>query len=258
MNPDRWTNWAQSMATRHERFAMRRGLLAMTLLEPLRMSLAITQRSESFAQSVFPRIQVSIASILQQIDSAQYHAFIQQIRVHSSSLRLGDRNESRSLGLSVQSNSAITLRHSITANQNLQQQFNSLFDAHQELKKFSLSPVARFFARAQSSQHGVVLLEKVLVDRDRRTIAERVLREHSRVEQRRGSDVVMRQQNPPAAAVEKRTSLTLEQQLAATRTQPHSWPEKPAEINIDQLAEQVIRKIDHRIMAYRERFGRAS
>jgi len=248
---NRWTIWAQSMATRHERFAMRRGLLAMTLLEPLRMSLAITQRSESFAQSVFPRIQVSIASILQQIDAAQYHAFIQQVRVHNLS------SQSRSLTRSDQSNNAVTLRHNTTAIHSLQQQFNSMIRAHQELQKFSLSPVARFFARAQTSEHGVVRLEKLLVDHDRKTIVERVVREHSRVEQRSSSDIVMRQQKPSADATESRTSLTLEQQLAATKTQRHVWPAKPAEINVDQLTEQVIRKIDHRIMAYRERLGRA-
>lgn len=248
---DRWTRFGESMATRHERFAMRRGLLAMTLLEPLRMSLAITQRNESFAQSVFPRIQVSIASILQQIDSAQYHAFIQQMSVHNSS------SQSKSLTRSDQSNSAVTLRHNTTTIENLQQQFNSVIDAHRELKKFSLSPVARFFARTQTSEHGVVKLEKLLVDHDRKTIVERVVREHSRVEQRRSSEIVMRQEKPAAAAAENRASLTLEQQLAATKAQRHVWPDKPAEINVDQLTEQVIRKIDHRIMAYRERLGRA-
>ena len=252
MNPDRWTNWAQSMATRHERFAMRRGLLAMTLLEPLRMSLAITQRSERFAQSVFPRIQVSIASILQQIDAARYHAFIQQIRVHNSALQL----EPKFLTSSPQSNNVVSLRNSTTTH-NFVEQFNSVIDAHRELKKFYQSPVARFFARAQTSEHGVVKLEKLLVDHDRKTIVERVVREHSRVEQRRSSDIVMRQEKLTAAAAENRASLTLEQQLAATKTQRHVWPDKPAEINVDQLTEQVIRKIDHRIMAYRERLGRA-
>jgi len=96
------------------------------------------------------------------------------------------------------------------------------------------------------------------LEHDSRTIAERVVREHSRVEQRRGSDIVIREQNrPTAAAVQERTSVALEQQLAAARTHSHSWPDKPAEINVDQLTEQVIRKIDHRIMAYRERLGRA-
>lgn len=261
---NRWTSWAQSIGARHERFMMRRGLLAMTLLEPLRMSVAISQRRESFALSVFPRIQVSIGGILQQIAPAQFHAFVQKIRVHNSALQLADwnesrsyRNESRSLRQSVQSSNTVSLRNSTTTTHNLQE-FNSVVEAHQELKKFSQSPVARFFARVQSSHYGSVSLEKLLVERDSRMIAERVVREYSRVEQRRGGDIVMRQQNLPAAAVENRTSVTLEQQLAATRTQPHSWPAKPAEINVDQLAEQVIRKIDHRIMAYRERLGRAS
>jgi len=249
---DRWTGWAQSLTARHERFTTRRGPLLMTLLEPLRLSLAVTQRRESFALSVFPRIQFSIGPILQQIAPAQFQTFVQH-----SSLRAEDRREWSSLKVSVQSNNAVSLRNSTRTVHNLAE-FNSVVQAHQELKKFSQSAVARFFSRVERSHHGVVSLRQLLVEHDSRTIAERVVREHSRVEQRRGSDIVIREQNrPAAAAVQERTSVALEQQLATARTHSHSWPDKPAEINVDQLTEQVIRKIDHRIMAYRERLGRA-
>lgn len=248
---DRWTSWAQAMSARHERFMMRRGYLVMTLLEPLRMSVAINQRRESFALSVFPRIQVSVGQILQQIAPAQFRSFVQ----NSSLMVAGDRQEWRLLKQSVQSNRAVKLSHSTTTH-NLQE-FNSVVAAHEEVKKFYQSPVARLFARVQRDHQGVVMLQKLLVEHDRRTTAERVVREHSRVEQRRHSDIVIRQQNPPSTPAEDRKNVTLEKQIVAAKTHTHSWPDKAPEINVDQLTEQVIRKLDHRITAYRERLGRA-
>jgi hypothetical protein len=123
-------------------------------------------------------------------------------------------------------------------------------------RQFLQSPVVRLFERLQRDHHGVVSLKNLLVDHSR-TTAERVVREHSRVEQRHRSDLVMRQQNLAAAAAKDQQSLTLEKQVMSTRTHTHSWPDKPPEINVEQLTEQVISKIDHRITAYRERLGRA-
>ena len=248
---DRWTSWAQSVSARHERFMIRRGYLVMTLLEPLRMSVAINQRRENFALSLFPRIQVSVGTILQQIAPAQFRSFVQ----NSSLVAGGDRHEWRLLKQSVQSNNALNLSHSTTT-LNLKE-LNAIVEAHQEVKKFSQSPVARLFARVQREHHGVVMLQKLLIEHDRRTIAERVEREHSRVEQRRHTDIVIRQQNLPSTPAEEQQNVTLEKQVVTARTHTHSWPDKPPEINVDQLTEQVIRKIDHRITAYRERLGRA-
>ncbi len=245
------------MSARHERFMMRRGPLSMTLLEPLRMSVAINQRRESFALSVFPRLQLSVSSILQQIAPMEFQSLFR----NSAVFRSGDRREWRFLRQFVQTNQNRNLSVNRTLTQNLISESNSVVNVRHELTQLSQSPVARFFARAQRSHHGAVVLKNLLVEHDSQAIAERVFREHSRVEQRRQREIIIRKDNAPAAATNTRQN-SLEQQFASTKTETrpwarNAWPDRPPEINVDQLTEQVIRKIDHRITAYRERLGRA-
>jgi hypothetical protein len=253
---NRWTSWARSMSARHERFMMRRGPLLMTLLEPLRMSVAISQRRESFALSVFPRLQISVSSILQQIAPAEFQSFFR----NSAVLAGGDRREWRSLRQFVQTNQSVSVSNTVTRNL-VTSESNSVVNAQYEFTQFLRSPVARFFARVQRSHHGTVLLKNLLVEHDSQAIAERVVREHARVEQRRQREMIIRKDNATPAATTTRQH-SLEQQFASTKTEMrpwprNTWPDKPPEINVDQLTEQVIRKIDHRITAYRERLGRA-
>lgn len=257
---NRWTQWAQSMSARHERFTMRRNPLAMTLLEPLRLSFSITQRRENFALSLFPRIRISVAAILQQLEREEYHSLIQNTSRSYPVRMLRDSHTPASLKFAVNPappNGAAENTHTHTSSTSSESR--SFTTEKYTERQLLRSPVTLLFARVQREHHGVVTLTKLLVEHDSRTLAERVLREHSRVEQRSRSDLVIRQQSPSAAAAARgqQQSVALEKQFASTRTHTHSWPDKPPEINVDQLTEQVIRKIDHRITAYRERLGRA-
>jgi hypothetical protein len=119
----------------------------------------------------------------------------------------------------------------------------------------SQSPLRRLFDRVHRQSSGVVV-KKTVLENESQEIAERVVRNHSRVEQRGRGDMVIRKPIIPGAAAEERRS-ELELQFARAGTRDRSWPEKAPEINVEQLTEQVIRKIDHRITAYRERLGRA-
>jgi hypothetical protein len=247
------------MTARHERFMMRRNPLVMTLLEPLRLSFSITQRRENFALSLFPRIRISVGAILQQLGREEFHSLFQNTSNSYPVRMLRDGHTPVSLKFAAYSshkNELTENTHNHTSNTRSE---NLSFTEQKYLpRQFFQSPVARLFERLQREHHGVVLLKSLLVQHDSGSTVERVVREHSRVEQRTRSDLVIRQQNVPAtAAAKEQQSLTLEKQIMSTRTHTHSWPEKPPEINVDQLTEQVIRKLDHRITAYRERLGRA-
>jgi hypothetical protein len=258
---DRWTSWARAISARHERFLMRRGLLVMTLLEPLRIFSSINQRLESFAAAVYPRIQISIGPIVQQLGREEFHSLFRS----STILLVANQHDWRSLpapvrfvSLSNQTNQTVNLNNNTTLNLN---ESNSVTEERRTLNNLMQSPVARFFARTQHSHHGVVLLKNLLVERGSQAIAERVVREHSRVEQRRQRELVIRKQNLAAAALDTRQN-ALQQPFASTKTQTHPWADssgrdRSLEINVEQLTEQVIRRIDHRITAYRERLGRA-
>ena len=231
----------------------RRGPLVMTLLEPLRMAVSISQRRENFSLSVFPRIRISIGPILQQLGREESQSLFQK----SSLTVLGNHQALRSepgparfVSFQYNKNQAATVS---STTRNLTES-NSV--KRSELTELLHSPVARLFARTQRSDHAVTWLKKLLVQNESRTIAERVVQEHSRVEHRRQRELVIRKQTA-AAAVTQAQPMSLEQQLASERTHTRSWPDKPPQINVEQLTEQVIRKIDHRITAYRERLGRS-
>jgi hypothetical protein len=257
---DRWTNWARAMTARHERFMMRRGLLVMTLLEPLRIFSSLNQRWESLAVAVYPRIQISIGPIVKQLGREEFHSLFRS----STILLVGNKHDWRSLPaparfvrLSNQTNQTVSLSNNIT--QQLKES-NLFAEERRTLNEFMQSPVTRCFARTQRNHHGV-LLKNLLVEHDSQAIAERVVRERSRVEQRRQRELVIRKQSLATVATDTRQN-ALEQQSASTKIQTRTlpdnpWRDRPPEINVEQLTEQVIRKIDHRITAYRERLGRA-
>ena len=261
---DRWTTWARSLAERHERFTARQGLLVMTLLEPLRMSVSINRRFESFAFAVFPKIRVSIGEILNEIGHQQFASFP---LFHSSVLFPGINSVTRMTR--IKERSAFGATHAqFTLVERVTDQRTSELTTHQRREllghthaihinpRVTQSPVLRVFARFEQREQGV-MLKKLLYENESQRVIERVTREHLRVEQRTRGDMVIKTQPRPAAVVEDRRRELETQFVSTAKTRGPSWPEKTPEINIEQLTEQVIRKIDHRITAYRERLGRA-
>jgi hypothetical protein len=124
------------------------------------------------------------------------------------------------------------------------------------LNDFSESPLRALFARMRRRDPGVVL-RKLLFENESEAIAQRVFREHLRTEERGRASMVVRRQATSGAAVEERRVEMESQFASAAKTRAPSWADKPPEVNVEQLTEQVIRRIDHRITAYRERLGRA-
>lgn len=262
---DRWTTWARSLAARHERINARQRLLVMTLLEPLRMSVSINRRFESFAISVFPRIQVSIGGILNEIGHQQFASFptfhssisfpglnslTRMTRIKERFWTMDDQFVERVVKQNTNHEAVTHDRRELVGRTNLIR-VNQRSDP-----RVTQSPVVRVFQRFQERDPGVVL-RKLLFENESQKVIERVSRENLRVEQRTRGDMVIKTQPRPAAVVEDRRR-ELETQFASTaKARGPSWPEKPPEINVEQLTEQVIRRIDHRITAYRERLGRA-
>ena len=263
---DRWTKWAHSLAARHERFTARQNRLVMTLLEPLRMSVSINQRFESFAFAAFPKIRVSIGPILNEIGRGEFASF--PLFQTSMAFRTISSLESKVVGSGPgDSVTRMTLIKERFAHERFARDVkqNEIHDTSEVVGHTNLirinqgvtqSPVVRVFQRFQERDPGI-MLRKLLFENESRKVVQRVSREHLRVEHRTRGDMVIRTQTKPSVSVEDRRG-ELEAQFASVpKTRGPSWPEKPPEINVEQLTEQVIRKIDHRITAYRERLGRA-
>lgn len=96
------------------------------------------------------------------------------------------------------------------------------------------------------------------------SVIERVIRSHRRIESRQGTSVVIREQ--PRVAVEVERALTSVSKRAADSplvmpAMGMDWPVRkgPDAQNgpdLDQLTDQVVRRIDDRLTAQRERMGR--
>ena len=264
---DRWTNWARSISDRHERTTARQGLLVMTLLEPIRMFTSINQRFEKFAFALFPRIHVSISPILKELqkelqkelrlEQASLSVLVENSRKFNRVITTHDRLKASPMTLALHTEH--TNQTSINTDKNTSRTDRVVIARETRgSNQSSQSPVARIFARSKQS-HTELLLQKLLVEHESQTIAERVVREHSRLEVNKRGDMVIRKQISADVVAEKRHS-EIEPQFASSRTSiQQPWPDKPPslpQINVEQLTEHVIRKIDHRITAYRERLGR--
>lgn len=252
---DRWSMWALSIRDRHERTVARQGQLIMTLVQPLQMFTAINQRLEKFALAVFPTIRISIGPILQELSSVSWarDSFVLPRLKDGYAAIVSDRKQPQSrFSLPASMTLATASSHSAESAPGSTEDTSVVSGA---LADFSQAPLRRLFARIHKQNAGVVV-KKTILENESQAIAERVVRDHSRVEQRNRGDMVIRKPSIPGAAAEERRS-ELESQFARASTRDRSWPEKAPEINVEQLTEQVIRKIDHRITAYRERLGRA-
>jgi len=253
------------MTSWHERIAARQGLLVMTLAEPIRMFRSINQRFEKFAFAVFPRIQISIRPILQEImrDQLTSLSFVQ----NSSKNVVSNRSEHRSQSVSMTlvgsahhtNETTTTISGSVSHNVSHDVAVSSQVTDHRHARKeFEQTPLRRLFARLPTPGSNVVSSE-LLRENETQMIAERVVQEHTRVELNKRGEMVVRKQLSADVAAEKRSS-EIEAQFPSSRTSGQQpWPDKPPQIpqiDVERLTEQVIRKIDHRITAYRERLGR--
>jgi hypothetical protein len=268
---DRWTSWARSITERHERLTARQGFLIMTLAEPVRMFTLINQRWERFALAVFPRIQVSIGPILQALAGRQFRpvpavqtalAFPRVTALENGSMLSGHgasaishQPEPRLFATSMAS-SRLEAAGAQRITRHSPSESGLVAEEGPVLNDFSESPLRALFARMRRRDPGVVL-RKLLFENESEAIAQRVFREHLRTEERGRSSMVVRRQATSGAAVEERRVEMESQYASAAKTRAPSWADKPPEVNVEQLTEQVIRRIDHRITAYRERLGRA-
>jgi hypothetical protein len=98
-----------------------------------------------------------------------------------------------------------------------------------------------------------------LVTRRSRQILHRLLEERQRIEVLASRSLVMRQQQPAPAGAGTETASTVRQSPWGPRVgAPGMAPQAtaPAAIDLDLLTEKVVRQIDQRLVAYRERMGK--
>lgn len=266
---ERWSRWARSLGERHGRIALRHGPLAFTLAEGPRSISLRSQRWESYAWRLCPQINLAIGVVLREtvragtslLWSPPAQLELRQVilpgddasavRLQSRN-RLGSHDRPHATGLEREQPHAL---RSISA--------------------MRLTPLGSVFSRLDPRGTAIHSHQRLSAPASLQ-LARRVVEDRQRVEVRTPSTTVVRQQqhittteaergmiapqsrmstSAPAESEVGQSASLLPDWRSNARARADAWPAAPA-INIEQLTEQVVRQLDHRLMAYRERRGK--
>lgn len=279
----RWAEWARSLSQQHRLATARRGAPSMTFVHPATL-VKLRERLMSFSLNLYSRMSLAIHPILREVRLSQEKASrarAEKLNASSASsrsdaipvpaqaadsitrneagLRLVTAAERRSaIEYSGKSNAMLT-----GANQAGPSNAGDYSTNDMESLPRGLSLVFRRLHQFD---------EFTATERRRNTIHESVenlalnlVKKSQRVEQMVSSNVaaVARQSPPPktqqVAPQVVTTEHTAQHMPGMFRAQQQSWAGNAAELPdvvVEQLTERVIRQIDHRAVAWRERTGK--
>ena len=238
---DRWGLWARSISSRHHRVSSRHRVSVMQLLRRGDSVYHSSHRWELKAWSLFPRINLAIRSILNESGRKSFSTTLSRTRSH-----LTARNEAKPAGPGI-SSMDVAERKSIP-------EFSRLLTE---------TPLTRVFRRLAVRE--IETLSRKVITRESLDITRRIFEERRRIEHYVHTATVTRQEQISRKAFEhtKEAEKKLAEHLAelnkvrATVDTVYGMPplSSPAAFNIEQLTEQVIRRIDDQIVAHKERMG---
>ena len=238
---DRWGRWARSISSRHHRVISRHRVAVMQLLrrgDPVYRS---SHRWDLKAWYLFPRLNLAIRSILNEAGAKGFSTPLSGMRSH-----LGVRSEA-------------TPEEPGRSSVNVAKR-KSGFEFSQPSTRTPLSRVFRRLAVREIETRSRKLLTKESLN-----ITRRVFEDRRRIEHYIQTATVIRQEQISRKALEH--TKEAERKLAAhvadlnkvrvMADTAYGMPplSSPAAFSIEQLTEQVIRRIDDQIVAHKERMG---
>ena len=263
----RWSQWARSMSGRHRQVVSKHRFVVMTLLRcavPLYFS---SRRWELKAWSLFPRINLAIdvrpqafvfkTSLLSRTAQAQRSRQIHRdrpevMRLVEQSLALQqarskgqDRSDNRSTIAGMESKTTVVTPVNVSG-------------------VYGPGALDRVFRRLVARENeprtkGILTTEAL-------SIVHRVTAERRRVEERTQTQTVLRQQRPASLSHEQMNELTGRSANQETTLDRFGSNVRNADaipppfmtpnFNLQQLTDHVIRQIDDRIIAHKERMGK--
>ena len=244
---NRWLNWAQSLADRHSRVGANRRGLSLTFLQPARTPLFSCERWSRAAWTIAPQINLSISRILRFLQpSGEDESAGMQMRERRGKTIVERRGESpRMVAVEHIEGLAANLRAFVAERRS---------DALQ-------NPLQRVFARAMAEESGETATtsraqrETLILEQSLR-ITRRVVDERRRVEEQMRRTIVAREQRS-ASRTSAAAQETVSQSPRGSRVAAQGLAQTTAPvIDIEQLTDRIVRNIDSRIIAHRERMGR--
>jgi hypothetical protein len=243
----RWSRWAQSMSGRHRQVVSKHRFVVMTLLRrslPLYFS---SHRWELKAWSVFPRIKLAIDVRPQPFGlrtSLFSQARPQVDRQHDREvMRFVERTDNKT----AMGSEAIVVAPSLSVSD-----------------LYGRRALDRVFLRLNS--HDSEVRSKKILSAEALHIVHRITDERRRVEDRRETPAVLRRRRPASLSQEQMNEIvekSANQVSALDRygsnirnADAMPMPFATPNFNLQQLTDHVIRQIDDRIIAHKERMGK--
>jgi len=246
---NRWRDWAQTLSERHSRIALGQGILSLIFAQPQTLIFSRIERWRQAALKFSPQIKLAINQILQPTDR------------HESEARFA-----------AQSRTVFVLRALTTDERGvggqgrLDSAREGFSDSGLQMRDgfmFLQPPLRRVFARTGPEDANLEMIvsrsrQETLLVRSSLQFAQQAVYERQRLEeQTRRALVIHEQRIAPMTKSEAAQRETVFQSPLGSRVGATGMNRfAPMPINIEQLTDQVVRNIDQRIVAHRERMGR--
>jgi hypothetical protein len=264
---NRWTTWARSLSAGRRRVYSRHRVAVMQLLRPAIPIYRSSHRWELKAWSLFPRINLVVRPILQQLD-AKRSSWLPGRSGRRSSSTSEARKDFLKVGRtaadgSLKSRNVIAGEaHELRASRGKAPATRSVAGQHPVLRYSTFpmqAPLNRVFRRFIAAEIQSEHLR--LVTKESVKVARRVVEETRRVERSVPTSMATKQDQVARKILESaRGETTLPGQLTEFgKTAPNIIHGSGAPVpgfTIEQLTEQVMRRIDDQIVAHKERMGK--
>jgi len=261
----RWSQWARSLSGRHRQVVSKHRFVAMTLLRRTVPLYFTSHRWEQKAWVIFPRINLAIdvrpqsfifkASPLSKAAQAQRIVQVNNDRFEVK--RLVEKSLEMQQARSVRQERSDNLKPTGRTEREIVVVTPSILNVSDLSGQRALDRVFRRLVVRDSETH-----VKGIVRQEALNIVRRVTEERRRVEERSETSTVLRQQRPVTLSQEQMNELTGRSTNQANALDRFGSNVRNADVmptpnlNLQQLTDHVIRQIDDRIIAHKERMGK--
>jgi hypothetical protein len=257
---NRWLRWAQSLAGRRLRVAANQRGLSLTFLQPAEAAPFSRDQWTQAVWTIAPRINLSIGPILRSLNLSTRDESARRRMIERKRSPLSSQFATNSGGGTIVERRGESPRMESVEHIEDLAAIQRPFVVTQQSNPW-WKPLQKVFARAvfeEAGETGPVTRarhETLLVERSLQVVR-RVVDERRRVEEQARRSLVAREQRSasrtPAAAQE-----TVMQSPRGLRVGAQGPAQTAAPvIDIEQLTDRVVRNIDSRIIAHRERMGK--
>jgi hypothetical protein len=265
----RWNHWARALITRHELVALRPAALSMIFMRPMPQYGWVHERWLRSSHQFFPQVHLAIQPLLRSTVWLEHHRHTEtqshftrqtlispqaQLQRMSSFLQTGRPSAklaaepSGSVGSPVMQHMSFThAAAAITAQAAGQAPRLSVLQRLQRTDELT-----RWHRRSHLTAERVLTIVRQVVRQTTRV--EEGVRGHTALITRQMQTIVPRATSTPGAPEHAVASLPVVNSAPTHPPMPNPMP-MPG-VNLEQLTDQVMRQMDRRVIAWRERRGR--